>query len=145
MSHLLCTDKEKHIYIHSVTRRFLLTVKHLCALTVNRLYVNWRYSCSSIADGAPTRHTSSSSGTSSQFQGSSFEAQVFGFLKFTFEDEKDCRQGSIQGHRTICTAEVAFFTSHGIYHRILNLRLSRAFRRRFLPLFHAISVVFYCV
>ena len=52
MSHLLCTDNHKHIYIHSVTQRFLLTVKqtekHLCALTVNRLYVNRKYSCNSI-------------------------------------------------------------------------------------------------
>ena len=66
-----------------------------------------------------------SSGTSSQFQGSIFTVQVFGFLKFTFKDEKDCRQGCIQGHWTICTAEMAFFTSHGMYHRILNLGLTR--------------------
>ena len=39
------------------------TEKHLCALTVNRLYVNWRYSCSSIGNGASVRHTASSSGT----------------------------------------------------------------------------------
>ena len=110
-----------HAHLLFITRRFLLTVKqtekHLCALTVNRLYVNWRYSCSSIGNGAFVRHTASSSGTSSQFRGSRFTVQVFGFLKFTFEDEKDCRQGCIQGHRTICTAEMAFFTSHATYHQ----------------------------
>ena len=58
--HLLCTDNDKHRYTLSFTRRFLLTVKqtekHLCALTVNRLYVNWRHSCSSIGNGASVRH-----------------------------------------------------------------------------------------
>jgi hypothetical protein len=39
------------------------TEKHLCALTVNRFYVNWRYSCSSIGNGASVRHTAPSSGT----------------------------------------------------------------------------------
>ena len=62
---------------------------------------------------------------SSQFRGSRFTVQVFEFLKFTFKDEKDCRQGCIQGHLTICTAEMAFPTSHGMYHRILNLGLTR--------------------
>ena len=56
-----------YIHLHLITRRFLLTVKqtekHLCALTVNRLYVNYRYSCSSIGNGAFMRHTASSSGT----------------------------------------------------------------------------------
>ena len=63
MSHLLCTDNDNHIHIHSITRRFLLTVKqtekHLYALKVNRLYVNWQYSCSSIGNGASMRHTAS--------------------------------------------------------------------------------------
>ena len=71
--------------------------------------------------GAFVRKHTPSSGTSLQFRGSRFTVQVSGFLKFTFEDEKDCRQGCIQGHRTICTAEISFFTSHGMYYRILNL------------------------
>ena len=112
VSHLLCTDNDKHIYIHYATRRFLLPVKqtekHLCALTVSRLCVNWRHSCSSIGNGAFVRHTASSSGTSCQFQGPRFTVQVSGFLKFTFKDEECFRRGCIQGHRTICTAEIAF-------------------------------------
>ena len=52
------------------------TEKHLCALTMNRLYVNWRYSCRSIGNGASVRHTASASGTisrepRSEFRGSS--------------------------------------------------------------------------
>ena len=57
-------------------------------------------------------------GTISKFQGSSFTVQVSEFLKLTFRNDRDCRQGCIQGHRTICGAEMAFSTSHAMYHRI---------------------------
>ena len=45
-----------HLHLHSITRKFLITVKqtekHLRALTVTHLHVNWLYQCISIGNGA---------------------------------------------------------------------------------------------
>ena len=42
---ILCTDNDTHMQVYSITRRFLFTVKqtekHLRALTVSHLHVNW--------------------------------------------------------------------------------------------------------
>ena len=42
---IICTDNDKHMQVYSITRRFLFTVKqtekHLRALTVSHLHVNW--------------------------------------------------------------------------------------------------------
>ena len=42
---IICADNDKHMQVYSITRRFLFTVKqtekHLRALTVSHLHVNW--------------------------------------------------------------------------------------------------------